>query len=572
MEQPDDDYGRLQTAFHKAPTISIPGSGLACHIGFWAPLDFTAADIDQKLNERKKAIAGHLQYLKEKLHGNVNITWPSDAAAPSLSDQPLDFRFEWRSIPVTFRFEKHKEYTLLFIFMNLHNIKPTNDFTETIIKNLLQIQSLHGKACHDSDSLGQCYSYLYTTIWKIFVKDIYGVDDPSDLTFSDIKSVNFIHFRGIFLETIDPVGTRMEDREWAQTTLKSVWPFMLSEQRVTLEKSDFVACGMLDGCALFVSALGPKVPTPVEGEALPVCYLVCSSRQNFGAIGGLSGKLRRLGTARMASIQEYSKLAEAGKAFPCIQKNINTARRLIHDDINANAPHIKNLLGQLSNEFENLGNGFNGGMRNRIDRSMRYIAQFKEHIEKLEIIAIPGAYSYNEFVELRLSDRFKAIERIKSDYDHLEIDINKVRDDYMWHGNAQNIKEVAKTALSILKDNSEIRNLQTTAEWFLFLVLTPYYLGNSITETFDIGEHSFKRKMIWGGVWLFGAILAIESLAIRYSESTLGRLAQVVIDIAYVPGWFRLFRRLSLGMRLVVGLPIIYALWALVVIYFHCFQ
>ena len=527
-------FGRLAAAFWQAPIMDIPGSGLTCQVGFWAPLDPTEVNYEQKRKDREESIEGHLKSLNEKLRTNTELKWPECTSTPVFSSHVVEITFYWRSIPVTVQFEKHTEYSSLSFFMNLHNISSCDRLVNELLLNFKTLKALAVSGDAEMSSYGDCYIFLYNTIWKRFSSEVFGWEDPVNASFEGIASINFTNFRGIILDIGKISGAQHQPVEWSQRTLENVWPFMLSEPREALNKSHFTACGMLGGAALFVSALGPKMHTTTGDEGLPVCNLICSSTHNSAQVGALVNDLRRMGTARLASIQEAGKLLSARRTFPSVRMLLNHARKLLHENAFEHAEGIHGMLDNVTSTFERSDTGICGGIMHRVSRSTYYLSQFEARIERLGIISLNNCVQYDKFVYQMIGDTFRIINDIGVEHERLEDEQRRLRESLVIGLAAKIVEGISEKTEAIKKENTEIEKAQAVGEIVLFGILVPHYLASSLVESLEswasIEKQGYIAGSVWGAAWGLGVFLAIGSVASHYPDHAFGALANSIIN------------------------------------------
>lgn len=138
---------------------------------------------------------------------------------------------------------------------------------------------------------------------------------------SNIFSDVFADFRGLIIsedviESIKPVDTNALD--WGKEIADKSAGILLKEN-----KYETTANYMLDGRAIYVSALGPQEPHLSLGRRVPVEYILCVQQNqekekgldqivNKWQLGRLVGRLHRTGTLRLAALADVDQLREAG--------------------------------------------------------------------------------------------------------------------------------------------------------------------------------------------------------------------------------------------------------------------
>jgi hypothetical protein len=231
---------------------------------------------------------------------------------------------------------------------------------------------------------------------------------------------------------------------------------------------------------------------------------VCSHSLNRAELGELIDAGHRLGILRLATIAPRPYLGKATELVRKIEHEIGFTLRLI---TNQGSPRdIQKKIEKIHIEmFPALSTDFGGNIRNRLRHSLRYKKQLDELMLKIGVLPLGNLKSFEQATEEYVSSTVFRIEQLLESY-------NTILNDYYER------RQIA-TNEGILKKNSKIEELQIAAEMLAFVVLLPYYLGHSTTETYRVLFESFNKRhveadaILWVFAWSVGIGLALYRLA-----------------------------------------------------------
>lgn len=288
------------------------------------------------------------------------------------------------------------------------------------------------------------------------------------------------------------------------TVLKAYWPFI---RRIApaADDRDFVACGMFDWRALFVTSLGATLEPPERDEAdVPLAMQSASSLPPADAsprasqrpthqlfiskgdphrqqIGRMVERANAVGTMRLYALRNWQTIRNAGTHIRLIGEHLDSiltqwseGRRHIDEtlplpdsdakgtddeavqiakDERINALNrlinaTERSLIQLGADLDRIGQGGSGRLLYVISRANYFTGEFARLLETLKIDNVPTWTTYAQFVDRGLAPTFEAIEstgnRLRSLRDRL-----------------QSVTEMVQTGALIVETEATQNNTQT---------------------------------------------------------------------------------------------------------------
>ena len=350
----------------------------------------------------------------------------------------------------------------------------------------------HAVSGQDAEALLAASQYLYADIWDDFCKAM-GLHSLAGAVTARI----FASFRGLVMSTdgikgtgeedrypgssgtrpfprfqgnggLDHTGTRSSDQpNEANAVVKAFWPFA---RRITPEadQKEFVACGVMNWRALYVTALNSSrsyeweeearnsetevpaghLPSPhknAEGGAFPepIRYLLLSKgAPHRRQIGRIVERINSMGTMRLIALRDYNIVRDAStqiqlrgqeldtmmrrwstgraklrKAFRAKKQGTSDAEKVhVKDDEHAAiqqlADEVENDLIDLSAALDTVGERADHGLHFRINRSRYYVAEFESLLATLRIGNIETWVTYDQFVTRGLKPAFDFIDGV----------------------------------------------------------------------------------------------------------------------------------------------------------------
>ncbi|MEZ5995135.1 MAG: DUF3422 family protein [Hyphomonadaceae bacterium] len=149
--------------------------------------------------------------------------------------------------------------------------------------------------------------------------------------------------------------------------------------------------------ALYVSALGPQ---PLwEDYHEPLCYFVITRHRHRWQIGRFLDRMNMLGTLRVASLMEYPALNKAGFKLRQIVQRLQTID-----------PNDRTDFERLNEQFREAQREVGGGgLRNRTERALFYVRNFRAEYKAINFQRVEGFQPYPSFVERRLGQTWDFI-------------------------------------------------------------------------------------------------------------------------------------------------------------------
>jgi hypothetical protein len=437
--------------------------------------------------------------------------------------QSVVFSFWWHHILVNIRFELHHEYMCMTIFFDLSELPKIgtaqitvnwarNDaYYREIFNRFSSLNKLIVEGSRNKTEFEKIHELFYNVIWHRFVEEVVLIKRM--LVHREAIGEVFADFRGLVLtrprdEPADQspdtraffqlpgwrepepkrdftVASRLTGNEAARI-LESFWPLLMGETRVPFREYELTASRMLDGRAIYVTALGPQ-PSRYIGklsynpERIPLYYLLYSHAVRHWQIGRLIDRIHHLGSVRIAAIQELRKLRLASTEIPRLAQQVDeVVEDLTKDSANDPSRAAQSLFETISivqTKLADISTGFTGGLLYRIERSRYYVKQFRDGIPGLRVRRIEGFQPYDVFVERRLGATFDFIDRLGRRHERLENHLGALYQYFLAYNGISINAEIEQR-------NERIQDIQASAEVFFLMLPAPYY-------TMGIYEHLF---------------------------------------------------------------------------------
>jgi hypothetical protein len=345
--------------------------------------------------------------------------------------------------------------------------------------------------------------YLYDEVWNEFCKD-FELGDPARLEGIVGKERLlrvFANFRGLVLPS---QGSRdcqpKEEVTWdvrspgkqpflrfaanngsdtttpneANAVVKAYWPFMQRFTTYAYDK-DFIACGVMDWRAIYITPLGAQSDAATQDEARgrskndpperlleeepgfseevsqPLRYLLLTKGPpNPRQMGKIVHRINTLGTMRHYALKDWYALNNAGehvrmrgqeldriirdwtdgRTYIDYQFNLRQKAKGqtskgedIHDVrdewIAQYTRDIEARLLSIGAALDKIGDGTTGGIHYRISRSRYYVREFMVLLPTLKVGNIETWLSYEQFVKRGLSPAFDYIDNLGDRLDGL---------------------------------------------------------------------------------------------------------------------------------------------------------
>jgi uncharacterized membrane-anchored protein len=188
---------------------------------------------------------------------------------------------------------------------------------------------------------------------------------------------------------------------------------------------------MLDGRAMYMSALAPQLPDSPDDERIPLEFIVYAHQHlpnnakkasvNKWELGRLVNHLHRLGVLRLAALKDVKLLRDKGKRLSDLDSFIERARESVATD----ERNAMKSIQEAHNCFNSIAADFmkeaNCDLAYRIDRSRYYVSQVRSNVEFLRIKRLEGYQPYDQFVERRVGGEFDFIDRLGRRYERAKM-------------------------------------------------------------------------------------------------------------------------------------------------------
>jgi hypothetical protein len=340
----------------------------------------------------------------------------------------------------------------------------------------------------DADALSAASRYLYLELWEEFCRTL-GLNELGEGETTRV----FANFRGLVMPTdglpettehraypgssgaepfprfrgnggTDHTGTRSSEQpNEANAVVKAFWPFV---RRITpdADQKEFVACGVMNWRALYVTALNcppshevgeearnsetdvpaGKLParTP-PGTVEPIRYLLLTKGEpHRRQVGRIVDRINSMGTMRLIALRDYNIIRDAsthiqlrGQELDTMMRKWSTGRagirrrfdpqkvgmsdqkrRQVQDredtEVQMLADRVENDLIDLSAALDAVGDEADHGLHFRINRSRYYVCEFESLVASLKIGNIDTWVSYDQFVTRGLKPAFDFIDGV----------------------------------------------------------------------------------------------------------------------------------------------------------------
>src|SRR5581483_11524940 len=345
----------------------------------------------------------------------------------------------------------------------------------------------HGISETENRDLRAASQLLYADVWNEFCVAM-GLD-----TFTPAGTARvFANFRGVVMATdglpetieqrrfpgssgpepfprfkgnggLDATGTRSSDEpNEANAVVKAFWPFI----RRTIgdaDRREFVACGVMNWRALYVTALNcpptfagsanarspHTIPDATQEAAAagtveePIRYLLLTKGEpHWRQIGRIVERINSMGTMRLIALRDYGIIRDAstqiqlrGQELDTVMRKWSTKRSDIRTSFALSVPNETEderrrrrdkedeALQELADEVEvdliylsaaldRIGEKALHGIHFRVNRSRYYVAEFNSLLASLKIGNIDTWVSYDQFVTRGLKPAFDFIDGV----------------------------------------------------------------------------------------------------------------------------------------------------------------
>jgi len=447
----------------------------------------------------------------------------------------VTLQFVWRQLDVTIRFEIRTEYFTMSTFVELdrHHVKVLNhrefssipELNDRIADILHYLNAGHPASgpvakpqpAGDSRSIEADGShppqpdaapvaiapvpggeqlveginkYCFHEFWKTYQQEVLS-DKSLDEYTHDATFRNIIaDFRGFIasdqaVSFPDSFFKGDKPPNWGLPAKIKFLP--LIQHRIQTEHSRY-ECAVnyiLDGRALYMSTLGPQLPSIPDGERIPVEFIVYA-RQRFNdttvvnkwQLGRLVSQILQVDTLRLCALKDIKSLREAGEQLGLLEQRTQAARDAIAStEASAGTPNdepVMNLIGVAHKKLNEITGAFldtGSGLSFRIERSRYYVEQFEDNVKLLRIKRLEGDQPYDQFIRRRLGSEFDFIDRLGARYERATTNVASLDQNYLAITQNALVKQANKI-------DEDIHKIQKYGEFLLLAVLVPYYFAH----------------------------------------------------------------------------------------------
>lgn len=336
---------------------------------------------------------------------------------------------------------------------------------------------------------------------------------------------------------------------WARDTLRRLWP--LIEPDAYLHEYEFTVSGFLAGRALFVTALGPKLPGKIKcgWEWTPVCNFIHSYTDDVWQLGRLVDRIKNLGTLRLAATVQIERLIDAGARLDELTAAMQAAEQAIQHEINRRTAQLKPAkalkeavakgatqageaaakaapplspdlaMDAVRSKRKEIDELVSNDIVYRLERSEYYIDQFTQGAAALRVRRIEGFQKYDEMVARRMSSVFSYIRLMKNRLVDVDARMSALSRAYTSLKAVETTKDIQGLVFSMEglvksmeNQDKQIEKIQEFGEIALIGFLIPYYLGATLFH-YALHLEDGEATAWWlGTIMLFAWIVAIRSI------------------------------------------------------------
>jgi hypothetical protein len=598
------DYHELNAGAHRKPPKVLTAPSLVWHLAFWT--NFPVLDSGGKKSKRSPAqvknvlddyilalctgIAGKVANLQLTpcisgvclLFGNAcsetartpvkisDLTSRQDDIFRS-TIRAVSLQFVWTKLEVSIRFEMYTEYFSISTFVELDktrekirsgalysDIDGLNNTIKLILGYLGPNRAVDDSSrSSDDDLTKQINTYCFHGFWEVFESEILSRDSVADFTKDEIYKQVFADFRGLIASeqavkfSDDNFFERDKPASWGQEAKRKFLPLIQHRDRSLHTRYECAVNYMLDGRALYMSTLGPQLPSMSAEKRIPVEFVVYAHQRyndvtvvNKWQLGRLVSQILLLGTLRLSALKDVKALHDAGQQLSQLEEFTQAARDAIaltearvRDPKGNRAPtseqdqnveeKMNDSLGEAHKKLNSVAGNFldetETGLSYRIERSRYYVKQFDDNVKLLRIQRVEGDQPYDQFIRRRLGSEFDFIDRLGIRYERA------IR--------AMETLDQSRLAIIQAKIDEDTNNIQIDihriqewGEFALLAALVPYYVVHLLEK---IVPEKFVPEMTIV-LWSCSAAFAFWRMtkAIRYSVMAI--LAGIVLLLIHI--------------------------------------
>jgi hypothetical protein len=442
----------------------------------------------------------------------------------------VTLQFSWRKLDVSIRFEVRSEYFTISTFVELERDRSKannpDGFSEVPDLNgcLGEIRKyLNGSPADPESGVdetaprswtpagdeleGRINRYVFHDFWTTYRTEVLQGETLETYRHNPIFGHIFADFRGLIAS--DQAVEFADDGffqdgnppSWGAEAKKRCLPLIQHRNRVDHSRHECAVNYMLDGRALYMSTLGPHLPSIPEEHRIPVEFIIYAHVHprdrtivNKWQLGRVVSQILLLGTLRLCALKDLKWLHVAGQKLGSLEESTQSARKAIaftEIDSTGSEPNVaaerqkrgREAMAKIAEAHSNL-NGITGdflretgdGPLFRIERSRYYVQQFEENIKLLRIRRLEGDQPYDQFIRRRLGSEFDFINRLGIRYERAASSIVTLDQNYLAITQNALVERATKIDEDTMSIQSEIRKIQEYGEFALLAALVPYYV------------------------------------------------------------------------------------------------
>jgi hypothetical protein len=494
----------------------------------------------------------------------------------------VTLQFSWRKLDVSIRFEVRSEYFTVSTFVELDRDRSKendpNGFSDIPdLNSCLQETGKYLKGAPADptsgvdetaprlwtpagDELeGRINRYVFHDFWTTYRMEV--LQDQTLTAYQDnpIFGHIFADFRGLIAsdQTVkladDGFFRDGKPPSWGGEAKKRFLPLIQHRNRAEHSRHECAVNYLLDGRALYMSTLGPHLPSIPEAHRIPVEFIVYAHVHpgqttivNKWQLGRVVSQILLLGTLRLCALKDLKWLHEAGQRLGSLEESTQSARKAIAaTEIVSSGSEPQGAAERQKSSREAMAriaeahsklNGITGdflketgdGPLYRIERSRYYVQQFEENIKLLRIKRLEGDQPYDQFIRRRLGSEFDFINRLGIRYERAASSIVTLDQIYLAITQNALVERATKIDEDTMSIQSEIRKIQEWGEFALLAALVPYY----VTHLLDLIINEQYVPGLTAGVWWVFGVIAIYRMFKNVGYAAILGLATVPIVLA----------------------------------------
>jgi len=441
----------LATNLHRRPAFAVNAPVITRHVGFRLtdsenPTSAaTPAGHDERLNALIDAVNGYIARLNPDAAPQARFARYGEKATPNIIDRTQTLSVE---IPNTsgyrlrVRTDIHDEYFTLTFVADSFNANGSTTAGATMLAALKKLEhaDLPREMQGGSQSSDVLSTFVFDNIWE-------AIELEHELRWRGHGEL-FADFRGFAIcpplisqplserkhKNIQIPLQQMRELRKARQIDDALLQFIDERKNflaaafsfgsdplesIGKEDANVVLCGMLDGAAIYGSALGKTSDSGRPSVRYFLVYNGYSSTQ----LGRLMRRLHVLGEARTAALLDIEGLRAASRAIRTLGFDVDdfTISAIGPNEkdevVEANFSKIVKTLTTIGKERDDPPQkGCVGGLVYRVNRSRLYSETYRSRLQDLRIVRIEGWQPYDEFVRRTLFKDFDYVNFIGDRY------------------------------------------------------------------------------------------------------------------------------------------------------------